>query len=75
MNKPIIEDVPFSEPVFFKTDVFAEVIREMKPGQSFVVSLNDAPIVRNVTYKKEFAEYKFKSRKEDTDNIRFFRIE
>lgn len=74
MAKPIIEDVPFTEEIHFKTEEYSQLLREVKPGQSFVVSLNDAPTVRNVTYKKEFAEQQYKSRKEDKDHIRFFRL-
>lgn len=69
-----IEDVPFTDDIYPKTEKFTALLRLVQPGQSFVVPLNDAPTLRNVTYKKEFAEQVYKSRKEDKENIRFFRI-
>ena len=69
-----IENVPFTDNINFKSDEYTEFLREVQAGQSFVVPMNDAPTVRNVTHKKEFEEQTYKSRKEDNEHIRFYRI-
>lgn len=74
MAKPILEDKPYTGPVTYKTSVYTDLLREMKPGQSFVVDIKEAASVRNVTYKKEFAEHHYKSVRENETLMRFYRI-
>lgn len=70
----IIEDIPYTDTMGYKTTIYEEAVEKLQPGQSFVASLNDAQTVRNVINKKKFADNVYKSKKEDLYNIRFFRI-